>query len=788
MNLFRRCSFLGILICVWLAVLIGLSDMVVAGNYNQVNENGVRILSKVPEVNVHPRVLMSPEDLPGWRENVIKTYRGKIFFAERYQSPIIKKLAEIAPSTPEKELIEAYPNTNPGDNHHLLFATLDVIYHEDVEQAEYVCRAVTNFARIILARNKYDPKWGKITKDIGGIEGNDGIATGLGELWYRGGSDFALAYDYLYNYMTPKQRDLCRSALSAATKDLVCWGMNFPRGRGISNWYGYHGELGPMLLAIEGEKGFRADQWEKFQQMIRDWAEVHIYETGGSNEDGYTLNTSMREGQLTLLAMARRGENHYNSPNIRNYFEWVVQSLVPGEETGETVGYSSSRVSPYESAPVMARWAMPGDKNVNYYLRQYKGDDYSRQNRWQYASLTTLFCMNWEDSEELPLEISKLGLTISAVFPYQGLFITRSDWSDDAAYLNMLARQDAWYDRHENVDRGRFVFAALGRRWAVDRYWGQAPNSADHSLVHIDGMAQAEAKVGRGKAPNGQLVDHADVGDLDAAPVLSYGVMDLKNAYDWLWSHSWDKPGEGWEPEPRSFKELGWTWKRDGQPEKLYGFDNEKKPMYNFLGCNIWRKANNPVEYCWRTGVMVRGEHPYTIIVDDVKKDDQTRTYDWYMPIPDDVDFIPQADGSIMLVEKDEKRLYNRPNIGSRRLLILPLGPGKPAVKMEEYVSSVTRGTANKARRLVISRDVSEGRFRVVLYPFRTTVNPIGQTASEDWKKSPLGATIPVVSQRSDNALSIKVEGRDDQWTFTTNVDGRSRISLQRGGKEWEIR
>jgi len=75
-----------------------------------------------------------------------------------------------------------------------------------------------------------------------------------------------------------------------------------------------------------------------------------------------------------------------------------------------------------------------------------------------------------------------------------------------------------------------------------------------------------------------------------------------------------------------------------------------------------------------------------------------------------------------------------------------------------------------------------------VLYPFRTTVNPIGQTASEDWKKSPLGATIPVVSQRSDNALSIKVEGRDDQWTFTTNVDGRSRISLQRGGKEWEIR
>ena len=32
----------------------------------------------------------------------------------------------------------------------------------------------------------------------------------------------------------------------------------------------------------------------------------------------------------------------------------------------------------------------------------------------------------------------------------------------------------------------------------------------------------------------------------------SDGVMDLKNAYDWLWAHSWEKPGEGWEPETRS--------------------------------------------------------------------------------------------------------------------------------------------------------------------------------------------------------------------------------------------
>ena len=113
---------------------------------------------------------------------------------------------------------------------------------------------------------------------------------------------------------------------------------------------------------------------------------------------------------------------------------------------------------------------------------------------------------------------------------------------------------------------GRFVFAALGRRWAVDRPWGQAMKSSDHNLVHIDGLAQAEAKVGRGKAPNARLIQHGDVGGSEADAVLSYAVMDLKNAYDWLWAHSWEQPGEGWEPETRSFEELGWTWNRPGQP------------------------------------------------------------------------------------------------------------------------------------------------------------------------------------------------------------------------------
>jgi hypothetical protein len=66
-----------------LIVTCVLCNAVPAADYNAVNEKGVRIFSPVPETGVHPRVLMSPEDMPEWRKEVIKTYRGKAFFSKR---------------------------------------------------------------------------------------------------------------------------------------------------------------------------------------------------------------------------------------------------------------------------------------------------------------------------------------------------------------------------------------------------------------------------------------------------------------------------------------------------------------------------------------------------------------------------------------------------------------------------------------------------------------------------------------------------------------------------------
>jgi hypothetical protein len=263
--------------------------------------------------------------------------------------------------------------------------------------------------------------------------------------------------------------------------------------------------------------------------------------------------------------------------------------------------------------------------------------------------------------------------------------------------------------------------------------------------------------------------------------------MDLSNAYNWTWSHSWDHPGEEWEPESRSFEELGWTWKRPGQPDRLHGCDNRTAPKYNFMGCNVWRKENNPVQHCWRMGVLVRGEQPYALIVDDVRKDDVEHRYDWYMQIPDDVEFVPLDKGKVLLKEISEESAQNgRPHIGSRRLLVIPMGPGNAEVKMEEYASGSSRGKAHKARRLVISRQAVDGQFRVLLYPFRTTLDPV-KSDRDTWEKYPLGAEVAAVSPPGETEFFVKLSGRKDGWSFQPESDGRSRVRLQRAGKTWTL-
>ena len=138
----------------------------------------------------------------------------------------------------------------------------------------------------------------------------------------------------------------------------------------------------------------------------------------------------------------------------------------------------------------------------------------------------------------------------------------------------------------------------------------------------------------------------------------------------------------------------------------------------------------------------------------------------------------------------DEKgvRIFSAvPQVGVHpRVLIMPLGPGIPRIKVEEYAASFARGKANRARRLIILRTGTEGRFCVLLYPFRTTVDSESKDARALWQATPLGAETPQVGQ-TRTGFWIKTKERKDDWRIAPGIDGRSRIRMQCRGKIWEL-
>ena len=119
-----------------------------------------------------------------------------------------------------------------------------------------------------------------------------------------------------------------------------------------------------------------------------------------------------------------------------------------------------------------------------------------------------------------------------------------------------------------------------------------------------------------------QVVEFVDT------PELTYAVGDAKYAYDWQWKWS---NGDPQEDSPNLAQ--GWT-KVEETPND---FQYQKQP-YDYMDKPFFMKSNwiapgmvqhyvkkpwNPVHKAFRTAALIRGTHPYAVIVDDVRKDDQ---------------------------------------------------------------------------------------------------------------------------------------------------------------------
>jgi hypothetical protein len=182
------------------------------------------------------------------------------------------------------------------------------------------------------------------------------------------------------------------------------------------------------------------------------------------------------------------------------------------------------------------------------------------------------------------------------------------------------------------------------------------------------------------------------------------------------------------------------------------------------------RALNNPVQYAFRTATLVRGEQPYAMIVDDIRKDDQPHHYEWLMQTPDDLD--------VETIKKDEVIL--KPTNGddkSPRLWVKVIHATSPAGNLQDDTyQSIRYETFNLARspssgstkdygpgkRLVISSRSIDPAFKILILPYRP------------------GEELPKVTNNADASIHIQWQNIIDTWTFKTANDHRTLCQMDR--------
>ncbi len=787
---------------------------------------GMRKVQQVPAPGVHPRILCTPGDLPDIRRRLRETRAGQEAWKNllcysnllrgvydpnadyaRSPTPIMNngvpsrvpltRMGVMSRNEVARARYDALINGDLGKEAGPLWNVFALEafrcwIEDDAAAARNLAAAVCTALKIDQARRAslLEEKPAPVTQPVSGIQ-------------------LAYVYDFLHGYLNEEQRRAIHAELANGTWIHDNYGTFNEATTSRSNWATFSYWL-IQVLAIEGEPGFND---LKVRGMYRGWRNLLTYGwfPSGATFEGEGKNQLGMDG---ILAFAMRSEaygfkNLAGHPHLLAYArEFIPKSLNPTRDgfiKYDLLG--GARAKPPIHDLVGLKYLFPNDKIIDWAYRYAVGDNYENvPNRAEngvydaalgggYLNPLLYFLIFATDFDPANNDPAAFKLSNTFFCGERALMMTRSGWEKTALMLNLHVRQAS--TGHPFADRNSIMVAGAGRVWSPIAGWGaDADKNINNSVVVIDDQPQANFIAGR-------LVDFWD------EPLATFAVGDAKYAWDWSWK-ALDPRGRGgiytiddvrnnrvrldggWELEPHSVNDFSFL-KRD--------FDYLNRPLGEQPSWNlvkgairpVGRQPNYPVQRAFRTAGLVRGTHPYALVVDDIQKDEQNRTYTWYLTLEPDVQIVSMnrrnaREMDLILTGDDPDQ--NSPS-GSEQIPLPPVRAasatvpkGQPMLLLRflDYRGEIfTEGTKAltiledplpekpksgtvRIRRLAVPVQAVSPEFKVLVYPYRQ------------------GEAVPE-TQWNEESVVMRIEGQEDQIEFLSREDGRTPVRISREGK-----
>ena len=620
--------------------------------------------------------------------------------------------------------------------------------------------------------------------------------------------NLGLSLDFAGKWMTAGEKETMRRVIVKATYGRRAYGQDMTvRVRDV-NWVGWDLPNFLAMTAIEGLEGFDQEAYESNCDTVRAFCDFGIDDHGVVYESNGKTPGSFQFITLSMVALARRGENLWGHPHWRKLLTGQTQMTSP---SGKVTVNSGTQYAPFSRQALSLTLAdelkafFPADRRPDYllsrardgdkkdeYLRQWNLDGFdaeayragvSKLQRLRLPSPTYPGFVHGVlyDADYKPTTRAELNLPLDFNAPTHGVFSCYSDATPNAAWMNLMVRPDHYLGAgHHHADAGMFHFSALGVDWFTQSPFSGAYDGKYFNLVQVDGHSEAEPAPG----VNGYNAAGTYLGAV-TGPSAACASADLTYAYSYRWL---TQPSQLWEEAVKAM-----PWEFDPSPAILKIFAGtaryKMRPWWsaytysNYIATS--RAPFNPMKRVFRTAGLVRGRHPYGFLIDDVKKDDAEHLYQWAAMLNDgvwkaDVQGLPG--GCVALAFREPAPNAKQEPVGSRPaivpapgeplLLVASLEPatsrdgGAPIIAIEtKEGASDRKGKVQTYDRLTVNLRAAEARFKVFLMPFR------------------MGEEVPKLTCDAGTGVAAMAwKDQADQITFKLSNDARTQCAIRRDG------
>lgn len=598
-----------------------------------------------------------------------------------------------------------------------------------------------------------------------------------------------LDYDYLHRWMTPEERTQAEQLIARITKNRVSNFMVKPDHFLMNNHKMFGMEFLRLLMLIEGTSGFDQAVYDLASHKARVMLAYYLSPDGMCYESikGW-LNNSV------YVALARRHPELLKHSRLRakmRFFQhalhwqdgrwqireemrasafhviWMMRYFHPENRLYDWLYQATLTTHPFLTDPSV-KWPDPVGINPELLLlfaakgKNPKPTDWNNQAEIDKEALPTV----WKDDE-------------------RGYLIARNSWDKDDLQVGFTTKQDFYYGGHEGSENNRLVLWADGINWVRDSNMLAVKATFLQNMLTIDGKGlhwppAPGVWLGVQESEGGVLAAGDGKNGYDFSKVMQVHPLDFPSAkipYYAPFAHgNFDLTRD----HQIAFHPGTVKW-NDGYAHTDYGpWSGETRLVESY-------KANNPVEKAYRTVYLARGKHPYVLVIDDARKDDKERLYEFNLTIPEGIDLLDNKTPEIMF--------QSVPPGGGRENDLL-LGPastprddktGAPAIPKEmplflvrtlwrnsDYGFPVPRFEKMNVEpqapftglgHVTIPAITDSPEFRVLLYPHRQ------------------GDPLPVTQWNEDRTeLTVRIGEDTDHYRFGVTDGGRTVFSVERNG------